>query len=221
MTDHRFRYGPWRGGPDPLAPPYDVRKVLDELGQDVLAGGTLRDALQELRRRGVEGRRGLDELRAKARRMRRAAQRRGDLGGTLDQVRAALDQALAAEHETLAASDGDDARLAEMELATLPDDAAGAVRALDSYEWRSADARATFEAIKDMLQREVLDAQFAGMKRFLEEGDSEENRAAMQAVKDMLADLNDLLAAHARGEDTEDRFREFMDRHGEMFPEQP
>ena len=37
----------------------------------------------------------------------------------------------------------------------------------------------------------------------------------------MLADLNDLLAAHARGEDTTDRFREFMDRHGDFFPEDP
>ena len=221
MTDHRFRYGPWRGGPDPLAPPYDVRKVLDELGQEVLAGGTLREALQELMRRGTDGHRGLDQLRARARRLRRAAERRGDLGGTLDQVRAALDQALAAEQETLAGLEGDDARLAELELATVPDDTAGAVRALDSYDWRSAEARATFEAVKDMLQREVLDAQFAGMKRLLEDGDSEETRAAMQAVKDMLADLNDLLAAHARGEDTEDRFREFMDQHGDLFPEQP
>jgi uncharacterized protein with von Willebrand factor type A (vWA) domain len=217
MADHRFRYGAWRGGPDPLRPPYDVRKVLDEVGRDVLAGGSLRDALRELMRRGLDGGRGLDALHERARRLRRAAERRGDLGGTLDQVRAALDQALAAERETLAGLDGDDARLAELDLATLPDDTAGAVRALDSYAWRSPEAAATFEAIRQLLQREVLDAQFAGMKRFLEEGDPE----AMQAVKDMLADLNDLLAAHARGEDTEDRFANFMDRHGDLFPEQP
>ncbi len=68
-----------------------------------------------------------------------------------------------------------------------------------------------------MLQREVLDAQFAGLKQALEDPDP----AAMQAVKDMLADLNGLLAAHARGEDTEDRFREFMDKHGDLFPEHP
>ncbi len=217
MADHRFRYGPWHGGPDPLAPPYDLRKVLDEVGQDVLAGGSLRDALRELMRRGFEGRRGLDELRDRVRRQRRAAQRRGDLGGTLDQVRAALDQALAQERDALAEADDDAARLAEMDLATLPDDAAGQVRALDSYDWRSDEARATFEAIKQMLQREVLDAQFAGMKRFLEEGDPE----AMQAVKDMLADLNNLLAAHARGEDTTDAFADFMDKHGDLFPENP
>ncbi|HET6562248.1 MAG TPA: VWA domain-containing protein [Marmoricola sp.] len=217
MADHRFRYGAWRGGPDPLAPPYDLRKVLDEVGQDVLAGGSLREALRDLMRRGFDGQRGLEELRSRARRMRRAAERRGDLGSTLDQVRAALDQALAAEKETLAGLEGDEARLAEMELATVPDDTAGAVRALDSYDWRSPEARQTFEAIRQMLQREVLDAQFAGMKRFLEEGDPE----AMQAVKDMLADLNALLAAHARGEDTTDRFREFMEKHGDLFPEQP
>src|SRR5919112_5374842 len=217
MTDHRFRYGAWRGGPDPLAPPYDLRRVLDEVGQDVLAGGSLREALRDLMRRGFDGQRGLDDLRNRVRRMRRAAQRRGDLGGTLDQVRAALDQAMTAESETLAGLEGDDARLAEMELATVPDDVAGAVRALDPYSWKSPEAAATFDAIRQMLQREVLDAQFAGMKRFLEDGDPE----AMQAIKDMLADLNDLLAAHARGEDTEDRFRDFMDKHGELFPEQP
>jgi uncharacterized protein with von Willebrand factor type A (vWA) domain len=43
----------------------------------------------------------------------------------------------------------------------------------------------------------------------------------MQRVKDMLADLNALLAAHARQEDTTDQFAEFMERHGDFFPEQP
>ena len=61
------------------------------------------------------------------------------------------------------------------------------------------EARATYESIQQMLQREVLDAQFAGLKQALDDPDPE----AMQAVKDMLADLNALLAAHARGEDTD------------------
>ena len=37
----------------------------------------------------------------------------------------------------------------------------------------------------------------------------------------MLRDLNDLLAAHARGEDTTEQFRDFMEQHGDFFPEQP
>ena len=213
----RYRYGSWRGGPDPLAPPYDVRAAVDQIGADLLSAGNLRDSLRDLLRRGLDGQGGLDRLAAKIAKLRAQARRRGDLGGTLDQVRAALDQALAAERETLAGTDGDDARFAELELDTIPDDVAGAVRALDSYQWRSDEARATYEAIKDMLRREVLDAQFAGLKQALESPDPE----AMQRVKDMLADLNALLAAHARNEDTTDAFANFMDQHGEFFPEQP
>ena len=120
MAVGRFRYSPWRGGPDPLAPPYDVRAALDEVGRDVLAGGSLRAALRDLLRRGMDGHRGLDDLADRVRRMRAAARRRGDLGGTLDQVRAALDQALAMERDTLAGEDTEDARWNEMELATDP-----------------------------------------------------------------------------------------------------
>jgi uncharacterized protein with von Willebrand factor type A (vWA) domain len=214
---HRFRYGSWRGGPDPLKPPFDVRAAVDRIGQDVLSAGTLRDALRDLLRRGIDGHGGLDRLTEKIRMLRAQARRRGDLGGVLDQIRAALDQALAAERESLAAIDSAEARLAELELDTLPDDVAGAVRGLDHYQWRSEDAHEIFEAIKRMLQREVLDAQFAGIKQALESPDPE----AMQRVKDMLADLNALLAAHARQEDTTDQFAEFMERHGEFFPEQP
>ena len=213
----RFRYAPWTGGPDPLAPPFDVRGALDEVGHDVLAGGSLRESLRELLRRGMDGRRGLDDLAERVRRLREAARRRGDLGGTLDQVRTMLDQALADERETLAGEDGDDARLAEMDLATIPDDVAGAVRALSDYEWHSDEARQTYEQIARLLQREVVGAQFEGLKQVLSGNDPE----AMQRVKDMLADLNQLLAAHARGEDTEDQFRDFMDKHGDLFPENP
>ncbi|HZA03565.1 MAG TPA: hypothetical protein VE617_03310 [Propionibacteriaceae bacterium] len=213
----RYRYGSWRGGPDPLAPPYDVRAAVDKIGADLLSAGSLRDSLRELLQRGLDGRGGLDRLAERIRRLRAEARRRGDLGGTLDQVRAALDQALAAERETLAGTEGDDARFAEMELDTIPDDVAGAVRALEPYQWQSDEARATYQSILEMLRREVLDAQFSGMKQALESPDPE----AMQRVKDMLADLNNLLAAHARNEDTTDLFRDFMAKHGELFPEQP
>jgi uncharacterized protein with von Willebrand factor type A (vWA) domain len=213
----RFRYGSWRGGPDPLAPPYDVRAAVDRIGADLLSAGNLRDSLRELLREGLDGRGGLDRLADRIRRLREQARRRGNLGGTLDQIRAALDQALAAEREALAAIDGDDARFAEMELDTLPDDVAGAVRALEPYQWRSPEAQATYASILDMLRREVLDAQFGGIKQALESPDPE----AMQQVKDMLADLNALLAAHARNEDTTDAFADFMAKHGEFFPEQP
>lgn len=213
----RYRYGAWRGGPDPLTPPYDVRAAMDQMGREMLNSGSLSEALRDLLRNGIDGRGGLDRLADRVRQLRERARRRGDLGGTLDQVRGALDQALAAEREALAGSDDPDARLVEMELDTLPDDPAGAVRALAPYNWRSDQAREIYDQIQNMLRREVLDAQFAGMKQALENPDSDD----MQRVKEMLADLNALLAAHARNEDTTDQFEEFMAQHGDFFPDQP
>ncbi|MCU1527726.1 MAG: hypothetical protein JWP75_1489, partial [Frondihabitans sp.] len=74
-----------------------------------------------------------------------------------------------------------------------------------------------FEKIKDLLGREMLDQRFAGMKNALENA-TDEDRAA---ITEMLDDLNDLLGAHARGEDTPEQFDEFMAKHGEFFPEAP
>jgi len=214
---NRYRYATWRGGADPLAAPFDVRAAVDQIGSDLLAGDTLREALNRLLRRGADGRQGLDELRRQVRRRRRELQRRGNLAGTIDRVRAALDQVLAEERATLAAEADDAARLAEMALADLPDDTATAIQDLAAYDWHSPQARAGYEAIQAMLRREVLDAQFAGMREALRGSDAE----AMARVRDMLADLNALLSAHARGEDTTDQFEQFMARHGQFFPENP
>ena len=146
-TSHgRFRYGPWHGGPDPLAPPYDVRAALDEVGRDVMAGAALREALRELLRRGIDGRGGLDELAERVRRLREAARRRGDLGGTLDQVRAMLDQALATERDPLAARTDATPGSPRWTSPPSPDDVAGAVRALAAHDWHSPEASAAYEA---------------------------------------------------------------------------
>ena len=213
----RYRYGSWAGGADPLAPPFDVRAAVDEIGRDVMEGSSLREAMERLMRRGLGDRAGLDELRRELARRRREVERRGNLAGTLDQVREELDQALSAEREFLAGRDGDDARLAEMSLDTLPDDTAGQVRELNDYQWRSAEGQQHWQNVLDLLRKEVLDAQFAGMKEAL----SGQNPAAMEAVREMMADLNALLAKHARGEDTTEDFDEFMEKHGEFFPENP
>lgn len=88
---------------------------------------------------------------------------------------------------------------------------------LSEYNWRSSEARESYEKIKDLLGREMLDQRFAGMKQALE-GATDEDR---QRVTDMLDDLNDLLDKHSRGEDTQQDFQDFMTKHGEFFPENP
>lgn len=216
-----YRYGAWRGGTDPLAPPYDVRAAVDALGEEVLAGGSLREALRDLLRRGPDRGRGLDDLLARARRMRREAMRRGNLDGAVTRAQALLDQALAAERETLAGRDDDGARFAEAQLDALPSSAARAVEELAEYDWASDEARATYEEILDGLRREVLEQRFAGLRQALEGADPARNPEAAERMYEMLADLNGLLAKHARGEDTDDAFSEFMAQHGDLFPENP
>lgn len=212
-----YRYGRWHGGPDPLAPPYDLGNAVDEIGDSVLAGSGVREALRELLRRGTEGRRGLDELRRSVRERLRKARTAGRMDGTLEEVRELLDKALTAEKRELFPDPDDAARMAEAELDALPEDTAGAVRALKEYPWRSEEGRQAYEQIQDLLRREVLDSSFASMKQALENASEQD----MQAVKDMVADLSQLIDAHNRGEDTDQQFREFMDKHGQFFPENP
>lgn len=215
---NRFRYGSWRGGPDPLAPPYDVRAAVDSVGAEVLAGGSLREALRNLLRRGPQGRGGLDELVARARRMRREALRRGDLDGAVTRAQALLDQALAAERDELRGRDDDDARFAEAVLDNLPTSTARAVEELSGYEWASDEARASYQHILDGLRRDVLEQRFSGLRDAVR---GAADPRAQRQLAEMLRDLNDLLARHDRGEDTTDPFAEFMRRHGDFFPEKP
>nr|WP_204331730.1 VWA domain-containing protein [Geodermatophilus sabuli] len=200
-----------------MAPPYDVAAAVDELGDSVLGGSGVREALRELLRRGMDGRRGLDELRRSVRDRLRRARQAGRMDGTLEQVRELLDRALGAERRELFPDPDDAARLAEAELDALPEDTAGAVRELKDHAWRSDEARGYYEQIQDLLRREVLDSSFASMKQALENAGEQD----MQAVKDMVADLSQLIDAHNRGEDTDEQFADFMDRHGQFFPDDP
>ncbi|WP_232664138.1 vWA domain-containing protein [Pseudonocardia sp. TRM90224] len=215
--DRHVQYGPYVDGPDPLAPPFDLRAAMDEIGRDVMEGASPRSALQELLRRGTENRRGLDELTRQVWERRSRLQRENRLDGTLQEVRELLQRALDAERESLARDDGDDARFREMQLDALPSDTGGAVRELDQYQWRSADAREAYEEIRELLGRELLDQRFQGMKQAMEGATPED----VERIREMLDDLNGLLAAHAAGQDTQQQFGEFMQKHGEFFPEDP
>ena len=211
----RNRYGAWQGGPDPLAPPYDVRAAVDAVGEDVLDGRSLREALRDLLRRGPTGRGGLDDLQARARRMRREAMRRGNLDGAVTRAQQLLDQALAAEKDELSRRDDDNARFAQSMLDSLPRSTARAVEELSGYDWASDEARALYQQILDGLRQEVVEQRFRGLR------DGLSDPAAQQAAAEMMHDLNALLERHARGEDTTDQFAEFMRRHGDYFPEKP
>jgi uncharacterized protein with von Willebrand factor type A (vWA) domain len=212
-----YRYGPYHDGPDPLEPPYDVRGAVDELGDSVLDGSDPASALRELLRRGMSGHHGLDDLLRRVRDRQQELRDRGRLDGILEQARALLDTAVGQERAELFPDPDEAARLREAELDALPQDTAQAIRRLADYEWRSAAARETFDKLKDLLRREVLDSQFRGMKQTLQQPDPE----AMQRVKDMMSALNAMLDADARGTHTQQDFDDFMEQYGDLFPDSP
>ncbi|GHE82682.1 hypothetical protein GCM10017786_11990 [Amycolatopsis deserti] len=213
-----WSYGPWHEGPDPLAPPIDLREALDEIGREVMDGASPRSALEELLRRGTRNTRGLDDMTRRVWQRRAEIQRRHRLDGTLQEVRRLLDEALDAEKRALFPDPSDDARFAEAQLDALPPGTAAAVRELSEYPWRSEEGREKYDQIRDLLGREMLDARFEGMKQALQSTSPED----VERVHQMLSDLNALLDAHARGvDDIDERFEEFMRRHGEFFPENP
>ena len=213
------RFTKYDGG-DPLAPPVDLAEALDAIGQDVMAGYSPEHAMREFLRRGSNDQAGLDELARRVAEKRREILQRNNLDGTMREVRELLDKAVLAERGQLARDttmDDGDRAFREMVLDNLPTSAPAAVSELASYDWQSSEAREAYEEIKDLLGRELLDQRFAGMKQALE-GATEEDRAA---VNEMLSDLNDLLEKHAAGGVTDEEFGDFMDKHGDFFPDNP
>ena len=213
------RYRRYDGG-DPLAPPVDIAEALDAIGEDVMAGYSPERAMAEFIRRGGRDRAGLDELARRVAERRRDLLQRHDLDGTLAEVQELLARAVLEERKQLARDammDDGDRAFREMRLENLPSSPAAAVSELSDYDWQSREAQEAYDRIKDLLGRELLDQRFAGMKQTLENA-TDEDRAAIQ---EMLADLNELLEKHARGEDTDADFEDFMAKHGQHFPENP
>lgn len=217
MAKRLSRYSRYTGGPDPLAPPIDLREALEQIGQEVMEGSSPRRALSELLRRGTQGMRGSDRLAAEANRRRRELLQQNNLDGTLQDIKKLLDEAVLAERKELARALDDDARFGELQLESLSPSPAKAVQELSEYQWRSPEAQQKYDQIKDLLGREMLDQRFAGMKEALQNATDEDR----QAVNEMLNDLNDLLDKHSRGEDNPQDFQDFMAKHGQHFPENP
>ena len=214
----RYSYGPWEGGPDPLAAPADLSAALDQIGRDVMDGASPQAAMRELLRRGMPGTRGMDELARRLWQRRAEITRRHRLDGTLQQVRELLDRALTAERRALFPDPDDDARFREAQLDALPPDTARAVTELADYDWRSVEAAQAYQDIRDLLGQQLLEQRFEGIKQGLQSTSPED----VERIRQMLSDLTDLLAAHARGDsETPQRFEEFMRQHGDFFPENP
>ncbi len=102
-----------------------------------------------------------------------------------------------------------------MELDMMPPDLAGQVRTLDNYEFESAEAAEKFAELMDQLKQQLAQSYFDQMAGAMSNVSPED----MQAMKDMLADLNQMLADRDAGNEPD--FDGFMEKHGDFFPENP
>ena len=233
MARPRFRYSPWDGTQTGFE--LDALDVMEQLTDDLLYHGDLNSALRRMMQQGFEDRngermQGLREMLEQLRDQRQDLLDRFDLGGVYDDIAGELNEVVAQEREQLerdvqAARDSGDARRTELteesaagrnlELDMLPPDLAGKVKGLDDYDFASAEAAQRFEALKDRLREQLVQQAVDQMSGAMQNMSPQD----MSRLKDMLAELNQMLETRARGEEPD--FDGFMERFGDFFPEGP
>lgn len=230
---NRVHYSRWDGSQ--VGFDMDAGDIFGDLTDDLLYHGDLNAALRRMMQTGFETpdgqqMKGLRDMLDDLRRKRREALEKNDLGGVYDDIARELRDVVETERDAIEelareARESGDARRQELTdevaaernvaLDLLSPDLAGMVRDLQNYDFTSSEAREQFEALVDKL-REQLMQQYVDQMSGAVEGMTPED---MSRMKDMFAELNDMLAARQRGEEPD--FDGFMERFGDFFPENP
>src|SRR3954447_14423927 len=216
----RFRYSRWDGTQAGFE--LDAEGVLGEITDDLLYHGDLNAALRRALQSGMrspDGRQleGLRQLLERIARRRREELERHELSGMGEDIARRLDEVTDLERQALDRGDvaHDEAQARHQRLDEMPPDLAGRFRELSQYDFASPDARRRFEELREELRQQLLQSQFNRMAQ----GMSDMSPERMSALKDMLAELNGMLAAREAGEEPD--FAGFMERHGQFFPGNP
>jgi uncharacterized protein with von Willebrand factor type A (vWA) domain len=235
MSTPRFRYSRWDGSQ--VGFDLDAESILEEITDDLLYHGDLHAALRRLMQQGFRDRNGeqlmgMRDLMERLRRRRRDQLEQYDLGGVYEDIAEQLREVVDMERSGLdelarEARDSGDQRRQEitdqvvgernLQLDMLPPDLSGMVRDLQQYEFTSSEAREKFDELMEQLRQELAQSYFNQMSGAMASPDPE----TMARMKDMLAELNELLALKESGADTQPAFEQFMERYGDFFPENP
>ncbi|MGA7730740.1 MAG: VWA domain-containing protein, partial [Chloroflexia bacterium] len=100
------------------------------------------------------------------------------------------------------------------QLDNLPPDLAGQIKGLKEYDFMDPDARQQFQDLMKMLEQQMVQNTFSGLQESMQRMQTDPQ--AMEATREMLRDLNQMLRAHSEGRDP--HFNEFMQKHGHHFP---
>jgi len=211
----------------------DAEALLEALTDDLLEGGDLTDALNQLLRRGMrtesgERLQGLQRLMEQARRRRQELLERGDPDEQFANFRSRLDEIEAAERAALrtladeAATSGDERRQAvtddvvaerSVALDVLPDRFSERVDAFRHYEFVSSEAREQFEQLLGELREQILGSYFESLKGAMSTPDAEQ----MRRLREGMDALSRMLEQRERGEDLDPTFEQFMAQYGDLF----
>ena len=228
-----FRYSRWDGTQAGFE--LEADDVLSEVADDLLYHGDLNAALRRALQAGMttaDGRavEGLRRLIERLQRRRREELTRHELSGLAADIARRLEEIVDQERAGLdrrvdeARSSGDVSRQDQVEaesaerhrrLNELPPDLAGRFRGLSEYDFTDDGARQAFEELAEELRRQLLQSQFNQLASGMQDLSSER----LQRLKDMLAELNQMLEQREQGEPVD--FDGFMSRYGDFFPGHP
>ena len=230
---NRFTYSRWDGTQKGFD--VDADSLFEQINDDLIYHGDVNAALRRLMNQGFRDRngeqvKGLQEMLKKLREQRKEKLDRFDLGGIyneiaeelndiVDEERLGIEQALRDANNSDDPRRRDNAEAAAMDrnfrLDTLPDDLAGKVRELQSYDFASKDAQQRFDNLMDRLREQLMKQTFDNVSESMQNMTPED----MQRMKEMMAALNQMIEKHNRGEDP--GFEEFMEKYGDFFPDNP
>jgi uncharacterized protein with von Willebrand factor type A (vWA) domain len=228
-----FRYSAWDGSQ--VGFDLDADALLEEMADELMYHGDLNAALRRMLQQGFQDRNGdqlmgMREMLERLRQRRQAELENRDLGGIYDEIAEQLQEVVEQERAGIdrrieeARQSGDPRRqeivenlAAErgLELELLPDDLAGKVQSLQHYDFMDDAARARFEELMDQLRDQLMQSYFNQMSEGMQNITPEQ----MARMKDMLAELNQMLEQRERGEEPD--FEGFMSRYGDFFPGNP
>ncbi len=229
----RFVYSRWDGSQRGFDVDADV--LMEQITDEVIHHGDVEAALRRIMERGLQtpdGRQmpGLSELRDRIRDRREEIAESGELDGSLAEAARELADILDEERHAIenarddALRSGDERRAEnanaaaderQMRLDLLPDDLAGRMQSLQSYNFESAETSRRFDELSERLRSEMMQQVVDRVSEGMESVTPED----VQRTKEMLAALNEMIAKRDQGEDP--GFEKFMDEYGDMFPDDP
>jgi len=229
----RFKYSRWDGTQTGFE--FDADAAFDELTDELLYHGDVNAALRKMMQDGMRDRdgnqlQGLRELLEQLREERQNRLDQHDLGGVYDEINDELNDLIDEERHAIenalrdAQNSGDERRAENaqnaavernMHLDLMPDDLAGKVRELDSYNFESKESKQRFDQLKEKLKEQLMQQTVDQMSGAMESMGPED----IARMKDMMQALNEMLEKYQQGEDP--GFEDFMEQFGDFFPENP